>query len=118
MNTKRWLHSSVELANGEILVTGGEDFYGGKNNICEIYNPQTDAWSYVDTINVRRWEHTTILLDDGCILVIGGDDELSCEIFNPITEKWTLTDSLMLNRRDKPRVAKFTKRKYSYSWWQ
>jgi len=106
MQTERWLHSAVELANGEILVTGGDGFYEGKNNICEIYNPQTDTWRNTDTMTVKRWEHASILLNDGRVLVIGGEDELSCEIFNPITEKWTLTDSLLLNRRDEPRIAK------------
>jgi N-acetylneuraminic acid mutarotase len=106
MQTARWLHSAVELANGEILVTGGDGFYEGKNNICEIYNPQTDTWRNTDTMTVKRWEHASILLDDGRVLVIGGEDELSCEIFNPITEKWTLTDSLLLKRQDEPRITK------------
>ena len=113
MNTNRWLHSAVELKNGEILVSGGEgsvsndeSFYIEKTNSCEIYNSQTDTWRFTDTMKVKRWKHSSILLEDGRVLVVGGENELSCEIFNPITEKWTLTDSLMLFRRDEPRITK------------
>lgn len=106
MNTKRWLHASVVLANGDVLVTGGEDIGGIITSNCEIYSPDTDSWRVVDSMNIERYKHELVLLDDARVLAIGGYNELSCELFDPINETWTLTDSLILPRSNKPILAK------------
>lgn len=106
MNTRRWLHASVVLANGNVLVTGGEDINGIITSSCEIYSPDTDSWRIVDSMNIERYNHELVLLDDARVLAIGGYNELSCELFDPMNETWTLTDSLILPRSNKPILAK------------
>ena len=61
------------LANGQILVTGGNiaDNVGLPN--ASIYNPFNDTWTPVPDMNAGRWYPTNTTLANGDILVTGGD---------------------------------------------
>ncbi|MFK8028573.1 MAG: galactose oxidase-like domain-containing protein, partial [Gammaproteobacteria bacterium] len=78
MNYPRVFNSSTTLPNGEILLVGGNTNginFSDDNSIlpAEIYNPTTNSWRIVDSIDVPRNYHSTaILLKDGRVLSAGG----------------------------------------------
>ena len=78
LNYSRAFSNSVTMPNGEIMIIGGnQDGFTFIDDTsvfpCEIYNPQADTWSIVDSISIPRNYHSTaILLQDGRILSAGG----------------------------------------------
>ncbi len=106
--TYRWFNPSVtELANGNILVTGGGyidtttwDDYILSN--AEIYNIVTERWEIATPMKTSRWQHTATLLHDGKVLIAGGfNKNLStneCEIYDPVVDSWTLVEPMLENR--------------------
>ena len=96
LSTARSTHTTMLLADGRVLVTGGRS---GSEFIAsaEIYNPVTGVWSTTGSLNVTRGHHTATLLDDGRVLVVGGGNGTylnSAEIYDPNTGIWHITGSL------------------------
>jgi N-acetylneuraminic acid mutarotase len=58
--------------NGKVLVTGGKDTYFSQNS-TELYDPTTETWTTVDSMNFKRLCHSASLLTNGKVLVAGGD---------------------------------------------
>lgn len=73
MNDERSNHAATALADGRVLVSGGD---GGDTSIAaaEIYNPSRGAWTRVDGLSEGRRGHTATLLEEGHVLVAGGED--------------------------------------------
>jgi hypothetical protein len=116
MHYARAWHTATLLANGTVLVAGGQvDGLPGGNcpaecpssqvdpsgaiAAAEIYDPSTGAWSLTGSMTSPRFEHTATLLDDGRVLVAGAElapDKLiaSTELYDPATGSWTSTGSL------------------------
>ncbi|PID59315.1 MAG: hypothetical protein CR986_06825 [Ignavibacteriae bacterium] len=95
----------MELLNsGEILA------FGGATRTCQIFNPTTKEWRFVDSTIYRRnlLHGVYVKLNDGRIMLIGGLDrdfeaQIStiynkCEIYNPETNKWTETEPMIYKR--------------------
>jgi N-acetylneuraminic acid mutarotase len=83
MNTARDRHTATLLADGRVLVTGGENIsYPGGNqqtqflSSAEIYNPSTNNWSNAGTLQEASVNSSTALLttgpNAGKVLVVGG----------------------------------------------
>jgi hypothetical protein len=94
--------STATLADGRVLVTGGDWSDGG----AEVYDPIARAWSVVPRMNVKRSHHRSVGLRDGRVLVVGGDrqhtpyDDIgTAEIFDPVAGTWTPTPPLQVARR-------------------
>ena len=98
LNIPRWYAASVELANGNVLVTGGISTDSGAITNSEIYNTKTEIWKITNPMNIGRQYHIMVLLNDGNIMAIGGFGTKSCEIYDTTTKKWSLTDSLHYER--------------------
>ena len=55
----------------------------GSQNTCELYDPETESWTTIDSMNYERQQHTASTLTNGQILVAGGETyTLKGELFN------------------------------------
>lgn len=93
------------LANGKVLIAGGETAAADGLSSSEIYDPSTGKFTLTGKLNVARGEHKAILLSTGNVLVVGGVDStgastLKTETYNPSTGKWTLSGNLNNSRVD------------------
>jgi hypothetical protein len=69
-NNARSQHTSSVLTNGKVLVIGG--FYNDAQNSTELYDPSTEPWTSVSSMNSVRGEDTAAVLTNGKVLVTGG----------------------------------------------
>ncbi|KDQ71564.1 Kelch-like ECH-associated protein 1 [Zootermopsis nevadensis] len=92
MNTER--HStSAAVLNDKIYVAGGRD---GKNkkylNSVEVYDPDTNRWTFVAPMHYRRTVHSCVAFH-GCLYVLGGCNDKSCrfriEKYDAAEDTWT-----------------------------
>jgi hypothetical protein len=80
----RGYHAATLLADGRVLVTGGDwrtcmgggcgEFTLGSS---EIYDPRANAWSAGPDLQTPRNSHTATRLDDGSVLLVGGARDVS-----------------------------------------
>lgn len=101
MNNLREGHLAIQLADGRILVAGGNDDPSGTNLLVssELYNSVTGQWSPTGNLNVARGidadgsRSTITLLNSGKVLIVGGSSgsPLSAEVYDPATGTWALT---------------------------
>jgi N-acetylneuraminic acid mutarotase len=100
LNTGRANHTATLLANGQVLVAGGEDSGGNVIASAELYNPATGTWTVTGSMAEAREDHTATLLPNGEVLVAGGSNPQfdSCistaELYNPSTGRWSTTGSM------------------------
>ena len=97
------------LANGQVLVAGGSDYFVSCYATAELYNPATGQWTFTGSMSQPRCLHSATLLPNGNVLVSGGTISLydysrptvsGAEIYNPDTGTWTPTGSLNTSRAD------------------
>jgi hypothetical protein len=100
MNVARISHTATLLADGEVLVAGGNSSTLGISYLAsaELYNPSTGTWSLTGSMTVARQRHQAVLLTSGEVLVAGGvnasDALSSAELYDPSTGLWTGTGSI------------------------
>jgi hypothetical protein len=92
--------TSVLLANGKVLVTGGSADAGQPTHgECELYDSGSNQWSPTGSLNIGRTGHIATVLPSGEVLVAGGVDGggipvSSAEIYDPVAGTWSLSASL------------------------
>jgi N-acetylneuraminic acid mutarotase len=89
------------LANGQVLVAGGEDAQSNRIGAAELYNPSTGKWTVTGSLATPRIDHTATLLANGEVLVAGGVGTTytaTAELYNPATGQWTATGSMTMPR--------------------
>ena len=94
MNFTRRGATATTLANGRVLVVGGQGSNGASS---EEYNPVTGTWVNVQGIGPERAFHTATLLTNGQVLVAGGfgpNNLTSAALYNPATGTWQATGSM------------------------
>src|SRR6185295_9306391 len=71
-------HTATLLPNGKVLVAGGwsdvanEFGYRFTLRSSELYDPDTETWSFAGDFNTPRASHTATILPDGKPLLVGG----------------------------------------------
>ena len=82
-------HSATLLADGRVLVAGGDARGPGTPYLAltEIYDPAGDTWSLSAPLRQGRYGHTALTLPDGRILAVGGSDSLT-ELYDPARDLW------------------------------
>jgi hypothetical protein len=104
MNVVRIDHTATLLANGEVLVAGGDNKTTGYLSSAEVYNPAAGKWTLTGSMTVPREGHDGVLLSNGRVLVAGGINATtngcstlaSAELYNPSTGTWTATGSMTI----------------------
>jgi len=101
-------HTTTLLANGQVLVAGGQDSQGNKIAAAELYDPATGIWTVTGSLATPRIEHTATLPANGEVLVAGGvttsytsytaTATATAEVYSPSTGQWTPTGSMTTPR--------------------
>jgi uncharacterized repeat protein (TIGR01451 family) len=101
LNTDRFGHTAVLLADGRVLASGGQNLSAFLDS-SEIFDPATGSWTVTGSFTTARSFHTAVTLLDGTVLAVGGQNEGgplgSAEIFDPATGMWTGTGNLQVAR--------------------
>lgn len=92
MSVSRVFHTATLLANGKVLITGGDNRGGTVYATAELFDPATGSFVPTGSMVSARSGHTATALGDGKVLVAGGDGGVgSAELFDPGTGEFTQT---------------------------
>jgi hypothetical protein len=93
MTTPRYDHTATLLADGSVLIAGGEVVTKGDASIsflaaAELYDPKSGTFTPTGSMTERRSWHTATLLLDGRVLIVGGWEGsralASAELYRPV----------------------------------
>ncbi|WP_434391364.1 Ig-like domain-containing protein [Melittangium boletus] len=105
MGVTRAEASATPLADGRVLVVGGQGDRGAANG-AEIYDPATGAFTATRDVNngEPRQDHTAVRLKDGQVLVVGGGPSGYALHphglrYDPAAHVWRSTGDLRVARR-------------------
>lgn len=113
LTTGRQYHTSTLLADGRVLVVGGEylvalDLGTGVGQFeslasSELFDPIAGTWTPAGSLVQGRYHHRATLLVDGRVLVTGGSTHsvsrlAEAEIYDPISNTWTQVAPLQVAR--------------------
>jgi hypothetical protein len=104
MATARRFHTATLLANGKVLVAGGEDAGSTAFASAELYDPSRGTFSATGNMTVPRVGHTATLLNNGKVLITGGASDpsetavASAELYDPSTGTFTATGKMTVAR--------------------
>jgi hypothetical protein len=109
MSQVRFNHTATLLANGSVLVAGGEPGGSGPTAApvsgTEIFDPVAVTWTPTGSMTTARSRQSATLLPNGKVLVAGGYNYsggslplASAEIYDPVAGTWTATGSMSTGR--------------------
>ena len=91
------------LADGRVLVTGGQARGGHKHNgddtnyagikAAHLFDPIERSWTRIKSMKAARWYPTNTTLPDGRVIVTSGNNQMErltrrVEVYNPESGKW------------------------------
>ena len=68
--------TATRLADGTVLLTGGEHEDEGRFSSAELYDPTTGAFNFTGRMEAVRDGHSAVLLPSGKVLIAGGEGVL------------------------------------------
>ena len=98
---------NVTLADGRVLITGGEGSTSLGSAAATIFDPVSQTWSRLPDMKAPRWYPTATELGDGRVLVISGQDTATTwvdtpEIYDPTANTWTLLSKISTSQVHEP----------------
>jgi hypothetical protein len=91
-------HAAVLLANGKVLIAGGEDRDQHELSSAEIYDPALNRFTPTADMHTPRIARAAVLLKDGRVLVTGGGNGRQAETFDPRAAGWQQTGEMTATR--------------------
>ncbi|XP_021942047.1 kelch-like protein 10 [Zootermopsis nevadensis] len=90
MNSQR-CNASAAVLNDKIYIAGASNGYDSFNSV-EVYDPDTNRWTYVAPMHSERAGHSCIVFR-GSLYVLGGHNRTSCQLstekYDPAEDTWT-----------------------------
>ena len=94
--------------NGKIYVAGGMQENGFMHTVlstCEVYNPSTNEWQMIPSLNVPRHSASMVCFK-GALYVVGGSKssrkstELSMEMYDSGENKWQIESAIPVSHEE------------------
>jgi len=114
-NAPRTKGIMASLPDGKAMLMCGQDPNGNLLHSCEIYDPETNEWTFTGSMVTSRSDFACCALGDGRIAVFGGSDDVqsgkvtgkvldTIELYDPVTGEWTEAGS-MIHARHLPEAV-------------
>ena len=105
----RYGHAATLLADGRVLITGGDD-RRGELAAAELYDPVSGAFTATGAMTATRQGYAATLLRDGRVLITGGEDRSgnqavaldlpgSAELYDPASGTFVATGPMAAARQ-------------------
>lgn len=93
MKTERFRHEAAAMKN-KIFVVGGLD--GQKNSLksAEVFDPVTDTWSFIASVNYPRRDFGLGVIQDMLFVFAGGGTN-TIECYDSSSDEWSIVGSLV-----------------------
>ncbi|HXG58961.1 MAG TPA: kelch repeat-containing protein [Thermoanaerobaculia bacterium] len=99
MGTARFAHTATLLANGKVLIAGGQGGAGNPLSSAELYDPATGRFSYTGSMAIARSNHTATPLPNGKVLITGGNATSAvAELYDPVSGTFGNTGTMATTR--------------------
>ncbi|OYV72915.1 MAG: hypothetical protein B7Z74_04740, partial [Deltaproteobacteria bacterium 21-66-5] len=101
MTTARQLHTATPLANGKVLIAGGQDNSSTILSSAEIYSAASGVFATTGPMTTAREQHTATRLPSGDVLITGGKGAsilASAEIYSAASGVFATTGSMVTAR--------------------
>ncbi len=104
MKEEKARHTLTLLADGRVLILGGQCNDGVVVATAEIYNPADGSVTDIGNMNTSRQNHAAVLMNDGRVFITGGSDNdgtalNSIEIFDPSGNSFTVQNLTLYEAR-------------------